>query len=245
MNSIFFMNKQQTNPYFVPVAIVIVGAFIGGAIFFSSDSKSVASNDNIKTPVTQQDKTNFVDPVDDKDHIRGSMNAPVKIVEYSDFECPFCQRHHGTLAQIFNSHVESGDVAWVFRQFPIEQSHSKAPTVALASECVAKLGGNEAFWKFADRYFEVSLSNNRTDIEMVIPKLIGEIGVSDTDFQSCMNSGELMADVEEDFNNAVATGSRGTPWSILIAPNGKTFPINGAQPAAAIEQLIQIALTEV
>jgi len=73
---------------------------------------------------------------------------------------------------------------------------------------------------------------------------VSEIGLDATAFQSCMDSGELMADVDTDFNNAVATGGRGTPWSILIAPNGKTFPINGAQPISAVEQLIEIARSE-
>lgn len=243
---------NQTNPYLIPASIIVGFGLIAGAIFFSnSGGSAVANNTNNHSnqmgaaqPAEQAASTDAVNPVTESDHIKGSIDAPIKIVEYSDFECPFCQRVHDTLNEVMAKYGESGEVAWVFRQFPVEQLHSKAPTVALASECVADLGGNDAFWQFADRYFEVSPSNNRTDIETVIPQLVAEIGIDQTAFQSCMDSGELMVDVEEDFNNAVATGGRGTPWSILIAPNGATFPINGAQPLSAIEQIIEIARGE-
>ncbi|MEX0931050.1 MAG: thioredoxin domain-containing protein, partial [Candidatus Paceibacterota bacterium] len=192
----------------------------------------------------QTASTDAINSVTEADHIKGSVDAPIKIVEYSDFECPFCQRFHDTMNEVMNTYGESGEVAWVFRQFPLEQLHSKAPTVALASECVAELGGNEAFWHFADRYFEVSPSNNRTDIETVIPQLVTEIGIDQNAFQSCMDSGEFTTQIEEDLNNAVATGGRGTPWTILIAPNGTTFSINGAQSISTVEQLIEIARDE-
>lgn len=242
---------NQANPYLIPASILIGFGLIAGAIFFSNTEGEarVAHNGNQMgaaetQPPQQAASTDQIKAVTEDDHIKGSPDAPIKIVEFSDFECPFCQRFHNTMNEIMDEYTTSGEVAWVFRQFPVEQLHSKAPTVALASECVAELGGNDAFWQFADRYFEVSPSNNRTDIETVIPQLVTEIGLDQSAFQACMDSGELMADVEEDFNDAVATGGRGTPWSILIAPNGKTFPINGAQPAASVEQLIEIARGE-
>jgi protein-disulfide isomerase len=242
---------KQSNPYLIPASLVIGFGLIAGAIFFSSNDPTVTTGTDshgnqmgTAQPEQPTGSTDAINPVTADDHIKGSIDAPIKIVEFSDFECPFCQRIHGTLNELMEKYEESGEVAWVFRQFPVEQLHSKAPTVALASECVSALGGNDAFWQFADRYFAVSPSNNRTDLETVIPQLVAEIGLDATAFTSCMESRELAADVEEDFNNAIATGGRGTPWSILMAPNGTTFPINGAQPLSAIEQLIEIARTE-
>jgi protein-disulfide isomerase len=132
----------------------------------------------------------------------------------------------------------------VFRQFPLEQLHAKALPVALASECVAELGGNSAFWTFADGYFRDTLTNDRTDIETVIPKLVLESGVSQDSFEECFVSGRVSEAVQEDLQNAIETGGRGTPWSILIGPTGKTYPVNGALPAAAVEQIIEKALAE-
>ena len=139
----------------------------------------------------------------------------------------------------------NSDVAWVFRQMPLEQLHpQKAMAEAVASECAAELGGNDAFWQFADRFMELTPSNNRTEIETVIPQIVREIGLDETAFQTCFESGKYDDHIQADIANAVETGGRGTPWSILIAPNGKTFPINGAQPTAAVQQLIELARKE-
>jgi protein-disulfide isomerase len=94
--------------------------------------------------------TDQVNPVTDADHVKGDRNAAIKVVEYSDFDCPFCGRFHDSM----NSVVESNDdVAWVYRHFPLDQLHPQARAVAQAAECVAELGGNEAFWTFTDGYF--------------------------------------------------------------------------------------------
>ena len=90
-------------------------------------------------------------PVTAEDHIRGSLDADIIIVEYSDFECPFCARFHPTMGQIVNEY--DGKVAWVYRQFPLEQIHAKARPLAEGSECVAELGGNDAFWAYTDYVF--------------------------------------------------------------------------------------------
>ncbi|NCN11888.1 thioredoxin domain-containing protein [Candidatus Kaiserbacteria bacterium] len=92
-------------------------------------------------------------PVNDGDHIKGNLDAKVVVVEYSDFDCPFCARFHATLNAIVKKYPAT-DVAWVYRHFPLEQLHPNAETVAVAAECVAKLEGNEAFWKFADSYLK-------------------------------------------------------------------------------------------
>lgn len=89
-------------------------------------------------------------PVTSEDHIKGNMNAQVTIVEYSDYDCPFCTRFHTTMNAISKKYGD--DLAWVYRHFPLEQLHPNAKAVAVASECVAKLGGNEAFWTFTDGY---------------------------------------------------------------------------------------------
>lgn len=147
--------------------------------------------------------------------------------------------------EVMDKYGASGDVSWVFRQFPLEQLHPvKAQAVAVASECANEQGGNDMFWKFTDRYFELTLTNNRTDIETVIPQIAGEIGLDTTAFNTCRQSGKYDEHIQSDIANAVATGGRGTPWSVVIAPNGKTFPINGAQPRAAVEQIIELAKKE-
>jgi protein-disulfide isomerase len=229
----------------IPGAIVVAGLMIGLGLFFGGavskgTEAAKAPTAPGATPEAPVDTSDKIDPVTEADHIKGNINAPVKIVEYSDFECPFCKRQHETLKVVTEKYGDN--VAWVFRQFPLEQLHQKAMPVALASECVAELGGDAAFWIFTDRYFEETLTNDRTDIETVIPALANEAGVNRAAFTECFESERLKSAVEADVADAIETGGRGTPWSIVIGPDGKTYPINGAQPLAAIEQVIETAL---
>ncbi|MBP6924133.1 MAG: thioredoxin domain-containing protein [Candidatus Pacebacteria bacterium] len=238
--------KNKLTQYLTPLAIVVAGGIIGAALYFGGNNVKTA--EKVAPAPTQEqvsDTTSKVRPVAATDHIKGNPDAPIKIVAYSDFECPFCQRFHNTMNELMKKYVDSGEVAWVFRQFPLEQLHPvKAQAVAVASECASELAGNDGFWKFTDRYFELTLTNNRTDTDVVIPQIAKEMGLNTTEFFACTKSGKYNEHIQADIANATETGGRGTPWSILIAPNGKTFPINGAQPLASIEQLINLAKKE-
>ncbi len=238
--------KNKLTQYLTPLAIVVAGGIIGAALYFGGNNVKTA--EKVAPAPTQEqvsDTTSKVRPVAATDHIKGNPDAPIKIVAYSDFECPFCQRFHNTMNELMKKYVDSGEVAWVFRQFPLEQLHPvKAQAVAVASECANELAGNDGFWKFADRYFELTLTNNRTDTDVVIPQIAKEMGLNTTEFFACTKSGKYNEHIQADIANATETGGRGTPWSILIAPNGKTFPINGAQPLSSIEQLINLAKKE-
>lgn len=242
------VKQLQTNQYLIPGAIVLSGILVAVALYFSGFSAApVAVGTGENQPVVAQQpepagSTDAVRPVTSEDHIKGNPDAPIKIVEYSDFECPFCKRFHDTMNEVMDKYGDSGEVAWVFRQFPLEQLHPvKAQAVAVASECAAEQGGNDAFWKFTDGYFDVTLTNNQTDIETVIPQLVKENGLDQAAFQTCFESGKYDEHIADDIANAIETGGRGTPWSIMIGSDGTTYPINGAQPLATVEQLIGIA----
>lgn len=184
-----------------------------------------------------------VPPVSKSDHIYGSPDAPVTLIEYSDFECPFCKRFHRTAKQVVDE--SKGQVKWVYRHFPIEQLHPvKARKEAVASECANELGGNDAFWKFADRFFELTPSNNRTDVDNVLPQIAREIGLDERQFASCLVSGRHDKRIDKDIRDANASGANGTPWSVIVSKSGKTYPLSGAQPQIAIKQLTELALQE-
>ena len=107
-----------------------------------------------------------------------------------------------------------------------------------------EIGGNDAFWSFSDAYFAARGAGDATAHDVLIPRLVLEAGVSEDVFTDCFESGDMNARVQADMTNAGETGGGGTPWSILIGPSGKTYPINGALPVSAVEQLISVAKAE-
>jgi protein-disulfide isomerase len=94
-----------------------------------------------------------VPEVTEQDHVNGSREARIQVIEYSDFDCPFCGRFHETMNQLISEYGEAGDVAWVYRHSPIEQLHPNAKEKSVVSECISELEGEEAFWEFTDIMF--------------------------------------------------------------------------------------------
>jgi protein-disulfide isomerase len=229
----------------IPLSIVVAGLFVGGGLYFGGGSTvplAAVPAPLAPTAAPQEaDNTEKVAEVTAEDHIKGDLNAPITIVEYSDFDCPFCSRFHDSMKEVA---ANNSDVAWVYRHFPLEQLHPQAAAVSMASECVAEIGGGDAFWSFTDGYFEARGAGDTTPHSALIPQLVTAAGVSQAAFTECFESNRRAQDVQADLDNAIETGGRGTPWSILIGPTGKTYPINGALPASAVEQLIEVARQE-
>jgi protein-disulfide isomerase len=237
--------QKQTNPFIIPAAILIGFGLIATAIFFSgkapSGSASVPVNGTQEEP--EEIVREAVRPVDENDHIRGNPNAPIVILEYSDFDCPFCKSHHETMNKIMEDYGSTGQVAWVYRHFPIEQLHPNAAGIALASECVADLGGNDAFWKFADLVFGEREINELTNITK-LGSFATQSGVNEDDFNTCVESGKFIPEVNADFADAANAGAQGTPYSLVLV-GGQQGVINGAQPYEAVKQIIETLLTQI
>lgn len=227
----------------MPIAVVIAGALIAGAVIYSGGKAPTAGTANQpQQPVAQQTgDLEKMTPISSRDHIRGNPDAPVKIVEYSDTECPFCKRFHTTMKEVMDEYGKDGKVAWVYRHFPLDQLHSKARKEAVALECANEQGGNDKFWSYADRLYEVTPANNGLD-PAELPKIAQYVGLDTTKFNTCLGSTKYDKHVEDEVQNATATGGNGTPWSIVVGKNGKKYPLSGAQPLPAVKQLIDLAL---
>lgn len=194
------------------------------------------NNAAIPSAPTQPEAAGEVKPISDKDHIRGNSKARIALIEYSDLECPFCKRFHPTAQQVVDTY--KNDVMWVYRHFPLDQIHSKADKEAEAVECAYKLAGNDGFWKLTDKIFEVTPTNNGLDLA-TLPDLASGVGLNKQAFQTCLDSGEMAAHVEEDYQSGVTAGVSGTPGNILLdTKTGKTRVIPGAVPFDQIKQAI-------
>lgn len=176
-----------------------------------------------------------VRPVDeDADHIRGNKNADVTIVAYTDLECPFCKRFHGTMLEVMKKYGDK--VNFVIRHFPLDQLHAQARTEALASECAAEQG---KFWEFVDLVFEKTTSNDGLDLAK-LPEYAKTAGVKNIDkFNKCLADKKYTEKVQADEQDAQSAGAQGTPYSVILGPNGETIPLNGALPLSAVEAALQ------
>lgn len=183
-------------------------------------------------------KARNVRPVSDKDYVYGSRAAPITLVEYSDFECPFCKRFHMTAKQLVDR--SGGQVNWVYRHFPLEFHNPGAQKQAEASECAGKLGGAEAFWRYTDLIYERTSSNGKGfPIGKLVP-LAMEIGLDKDVFESCLDSGEMAAKVLADYENGQASGVSGTPGNVLLHnETGDAVVMAGALPLARLQAAVK------
>lgn len=248
----------------VPIAIVIAGALIAGAVFYVNLNGGGGGG----TPTGEVAEE--IRGVQADDHILGNPNADLVIVEFSDTECPFCKEFHNTMHRLVAEYGADGNFAWVYRHFPLDSLHPKAPKQAEALECAAEQGGSETFWKYTDLLYSTTQSNNSLDIGVYntpsptptdasgqpyyveatprsatdagkLSDMARSIGLDVAKFESCLQSGKYKDRVEKDFNEAVAAGGRGTPHSILIV-DGEQIPIEGAQSYETIKGLLDAML---
>jgi protein-disulfide isomerase len=225
----------------VPIAIVLAGVFIAIAIFFSNGS----DNSKIVPDTNKQAEAglNMVREISKDDHIRGNPNAKIIVIEYSDTECPFCSRFHETMKKVMDVYGKTGDVAWVYRHFPLDQLHPRARTEAIATECVNEIGGADKFWAFIDSLYGKKLAS-QVQIQVDLVKLATEQGIDSAKFSACLSSGKYDQKVQDDVENAAQTGGNGTPWSVVVTADGQMTSINGAYPYENVKQIIDSLLAK-
>ena len=184
----------------------------------------VAINDNDPTPTAPTPSAKVDIEIKDTDHIRGDKNAPVTIVEYSDFQCPYCAKFHKTLNQVMKNY--KGEVNWVYRHFPLD-FHEYARSAAEASECAAD---QNKFWEYNDALFK-----NQADIdEEIFAKLAKDLKLDVGKFNKCLDSGKYTDKVESDYQSGVDIEVAGTPGAFI---NGTR--LKGAVPYAELEGEIE------
>ena len=177
----------------------------------------------------------------DRDHVFGNPNAQISIIEYSDFECPYCQSFHATPKQIVEQ--SQGQINWVYRHFPLPFHNPVAQKTAEASECVAEMAGNEAFWIFTDALYERGPINDEGKALDDMLAMADKLGLDKNSFQDCLSSGRHAGRVAEDLQEGSQIGINGTPGSVLLNnENGAVRLVSGAVPPdslrASIEQIL-------
>ena len=169
--------------------------------------------------------------------VMGNPDAPVVMIEYSDYQCPYCSQYiRETMPRIKERYIETGKVWYVFRDFPLE-FHPNAQEAAEAARCA---GAQDAFWQMHDRLFGTQGEWSGQRGEDVLATFVGHAGALGLDvdaFEACLKSGEQAAQVAQDMEAGKQGGVRGTP-SFLI--NGQL--VIGAHPFEDFQQIIEAEL---
>ena len=229
----------MNNQYVLPITIVVAGLLIAGAVFLAG--KAQAPTNPNGTPTNQA--INFR-PIDSSDHVLGNPNAAVKVIEYADLECPYCIQFETTMHQVMSYYGQSGQVAWVYRPFPLQQIHSKAPKEAEAAECAADQGGSAAYFSYIDKLYSITPGENNLDPAQ-LPVIAKDVGLNVDQFNTCLSSGKNAPKVQASYNDAIAAGGQGTPYILITVAGSKdAVPLNGGQPYDSMRAAIDAVLAQ-
>ena len=157
-------------------------------------------------------------PVSERDHVAGSLDAPVILVEYGDFECPFCGQAY-PIVKAMQRHFGK-ELAFVFRNFPLRESHPHAQLAAQAAEAAGSQG---KFWEMHDTLYE----NQRALEEKDLVGYATALGLDVTRFEEELRTGVYAKKVRDDFRGGVRSGVNGTPTFFI---NGVRFDGNWGDP---------------
>ena len=247
-------HKKKEKELSMPMAIVLGAFIIAIALRVVKMPSRTATSDSadpnaldattVKAMVdhimTTKNQTPVV-PVSASDHITGSSDPKVTIIEYSDLECPFCKNFDTTMQKVMQNYGDQ--VAWVYRHFPLDcvdntsadctPLHPKARHEAVASECAFEQGGNDAFWQYITKVFAITPSNNQLD-PAELTTIAQGMGLDMNQFGSCLSTDKYANVVSADAKEGLKSGVQGTPMIIMTDKLGNTYTVAGAYPYEVI-----------
>ena len=179
----------------------------------------------------------------DDDPVLGDKNALVTIIEFSDYECPFCKRHFDqTFSQLKEKYIDTGKVKLVYRDLPLGFHDPMATKEAVAANCAREQGGDEKYFEYHDEIFERTISNGNGLNDQDLETIAGVVGLNLGEFGNCLKDENQEAEVKKDLADASKVGASGTP-TFFIGKSSDEGVIEGeklvgAQPFSAFEAVI-------
>lgn len=237
--------QSQSEKYklFLPISIIIASVIISGTVLYSSNKKNtVYVNQNQPNNQPDNQPSGPVKVSIDDDAVLGDKNAPITLIEFSDFQCPFCRSFvKQTLPQIKEEYINTGKVKFVYRDFPLSFHPESVPS-AESSECAGDQG---KFWEMHDVIFDEQEKQGQGTIQFTnddIKKWAAKIGLDTAKFNQCFDSGKYKQEVQKDIADGSAAGVSGTP-AFFIGQSSDDWMINGilvsgAQPFSAFKVII-------
>jgi len=251
--------KKPDNKHFLIMAVIAiaVAAFFGGYI--------IGSEQNPEASIKIIDLNEFVPGIDvsstqqsgstkltfatipsvsfDDDPVKGNPDAPVTIVEFSDFQCPFCKNFFdGTLPLLERDYIDTGKVKLVYRDLPIESIHPNAPAAHLAAECADEQG---KFWEYHDTLFVKqdeweNLGIN--DTVFMFKQFASDLGLDSAEFGTCFDSLELLEEIKQDYFDAIGYGANATPTFFIGSEKNGFVVVEGNIRYSIMKEIIEFHL---
>ena len=249
------VKKSTFNGLIIGLVIVVaVAAFFAGSYASNLNSNQISEED-LETVIaklelkilqnqlpTEQPKLTMKVSIDN-DPIIGNPNAPITIIEFSDFQCPFCARFYTqTLPLIHEEYIESGKVKLVFRDYPIQSIHPNAVPAAVASECANEQG---KFKEMHDMLFEKQNEWSRqetADALSLFSQYATKIQLQQERFDSCLTNGKYIEEIKKDLGDGRDYGVSGTPGFFVGNDKIGYVELKGAQPFDSFKKIIDAQL---
>ncbi len=226
--------ENKKNQLSIAIAIIIAGAVIAGAVFLSKTKVPTAP-----TPKPGTEAPATIKPVSSTDFIQGNPNSKVVMIEYADFQCPYCGRFFsGTIQPIEKNYVETGKIAYVYRDFAFLGPESEKS--AEAASCANDQG---KYWQYHDYLFTHQNGENQGNFSDTNLKAFAKTLSLNTDqFNTCLDSGKYTQAIKDSTAEGAAIGVNGTPHSFILKDGKVVSEINGAYPLADVTAKIDAAL---
>ncbi len=247
------MTENKYSPFLAPVLVVLltVGSFFLGSLTTKVKILEKGGVARAQAPTNNQppaaaaqppSPTKGVASVDD-DAVLGDKNAPVTIIEFSDYECPFCKRHFDqTYPELVKKYIETGKAKLVFRDFPLSFHEPMASKEAVAANCAKEQGSDKKYYEFHDEIFKRTTSNGTGLDDAKIQTIASDLKLNMSSFTACLSNKAMMDEVKKDIADGSAAGASGTPTFLIgkTTSNGKIEGdlLIGAQPFAAFQAVI-------
>ncbi len=238
---------SKKNLWMYSTIVLLAVVIVGGVLMFSGNPNGGSNGTG-----DGNTDTGIVSASVDDDAVLGNKNAPVTIIEFSDYQCPFCRKFWTeTYSQIKSQYVDAGKVKMVFRDLPLSSLHPMAQASAEAAECVREQGGDKAYFEYHDKMFS---EQNILDSGSATGAVTKTIQYTNADLKSwateigynigaCLDSGKYSSEVQKDARDAQTAGFQGTP-GFVVMKTGETqgIPLKGAYPFNSFKQAIDSKL---
>lgn len=252
------VKKSTFNGLIITIIIAIgIASFFGGTYISNLDSNQISQEelDNAIAKLELKILQNKLPPNQpitelkisaDNDPIIGNSNAPITIIEFSDFQCPFCAKFHiQTLPKIMDEYIKEGKVKLVFRDFPIQSIHSNALLASVAAECANEQG---KFKEMHDKLFENQnewSSKDTDNLIILFNQYSLEMGIEKEKFDSCLKNGKYIKEIQKDLDDGRTYGVSGTPGFFIGNDEIGFIELKGAHPFENFKNVIDTQLKKI